>query len=190
MFNRNRSLIHCMMNLHNTFWAEGTVNFTSLSQLPAFPSKPLLKGDRFSLTNNSTLFWKHNFALSIFVHAFLSRIRLQNFLLANLTIVVFGLPLPILWDPSISLFSTVRLIDLHILSTLCSRWLSDTVAGIPWISMLFLLVYWSSLFLEISSSVIFYLRESTLDFNFKFSAFKASIIKSFTLIKLSLWQCH
>ena len=54
----------------------------------------------------------------------------------------------------------------------------------PWISILFLLVYWSSLFLEISNSITFSSRESTLDFNFKFSALKASIIESFTLIKL------
>ena len=72
---------------------------------------------------------------------FLSTSRLQNFLFTNLIIVVFGLPLPILSHPSISLFSTVRFIDLHILSTLCSRCSCDTVAGIFWISMLFLLVY-------------------------------------------------
>ena len=44
MFKTNRLLIHCMLNLHNTFWAERTVNFTGLSQLPTFPSKPLVKG--------------------------------------------------------------------------------------------------------------------------------------------------
>ena len=121
--------------------SEGTVNFTGSSQLHTFPS---IKEDRFSLTNNFTLSWKHNFALSIFFSScFLSRIRLQNFLFTNLTILVFGLPLPFLWHPSISLFSTVRLIDLHISSTLCSRCAFDTVARIPSISMLFLLVYWS-----------------------------------------------
>ena len=146
-----------------------------------------LKGERLSLANNFTLFWKYNFALSIFFSSwFLSRIRLENFLFINLTIVVFGVPLPILWHHSISLFSTVKLIDLHIWSTSCWRWSSNTGAEIPWISMLFTLGYWSSLFLEISSSINFSLRESTLDSNFKFSAFKASMIESFTLIKLSV----
>ena len=46
------------------------------------------------------------------------------------------------------------------------------------------LMYWSRLFLEISSSMIFSTKKSTLDFDFKFSDFKASIIESFKLIKL------
>ena len=65
-----------------------------------------LKRDRFSLTNNAILFWKHSFALSIFFRScFLSRIRSQNFLFTKFTIVPFGLPLPILRHSLISLFS-------------------------------------------------------------------------------------
>ena len=128
-----------------------------------------------------------------FSSCFLSRIRLQKIIITKLAIMVFGLPLPILWHASIVLnctqltvLCTVRLIALHMCSTSSSRWSSDTFAGILWISTLFLLMYWSNLFLEISRSKNFSSRESILYLNFKFSAFKVSIIETFTLIKLSV----
>ena len=101
---------------------------------------------------------------SFFSSCVLFRVRLQNFLFKNLTIVVSGLPLPILWHSLIWLFSTVKFIALYLSSPLSSRWLSDTVARISWILMLFLLVYWSSLFLERSSSIIFSSTESNSGF--------------------------
>ena len=107
MFNRNRLLIHCMTNLHNIFVLKALWILLALLSSLHFQASLWLKVERFLLGNNFTLICKHNFALSIFFSScFLSRTRLQNFLLTNLTIKVCGLPLPILWYPSISLLST------------------------------------------------------------------------------------
>ena len=118
------------------------------------------------------------------VHVFLSRNRLQNFLFTNLTIVVFRLPLQILWHPSLSFFSKVRFVPYIYLALCLQDGRLTLLQEFPEFQR-FLLVYWSSLFLEISSSIIFSSRESTLDFNIKFSAFKVSIaLKWF----LKLWS--
>ena len=87
MFNGNRLLIHYMAYLHNTFELKVLWNLLEFFSLLHFQTCHWLKRDKFSLTY-VTLFSKLSFVLSIFFSScFLSKIRLQNFLSANLVIV-------------------------------------------------------------------------------------------------------
>ena len=189
--NRNRNAIEigCLFIVQRifkkTFEVKALWVLLALLSFLHFQASLWLKGDRFLLTNNVILFYKPSFLFTVFsVHVFLSRNRLQNFLFTNLTTVVFRLPLQILWHPSLSFFSKVRFVP-YIYLALCLQDGRLTLLQEFSEFQRFLLVYWSSLFLEISSSIIFSSRESTLDFNIKFSAFKVSIaLKWF----LKLWS--
>ena len=83
---------------------------------------------------------------------FFSNALLQNFWRTNHTIVFLGFALPNLWQSSMSDLEIVKFSWLNISITLSSSSLSLTVEGIPWISILFLLVYCSDLFSAISIS--------------------------------------
>ena len=122
-----------------------------------------------------------------FRSAFFSKTSYQNFLFTNLTIVFGGLALPSLWQPSISLFRTVIFRHLKISITFFSRALPETDDGIPWISMLFLLFYWSSLF----RYSLFYESYSSKIWNFfcmlRSYFLTASMNESLTFIIHSQW---
>ena len=51
--------------------------------------------------------------------------------------------------------------------------------GIPWISMLFLWLYWPFYLDQVSAQIFYFLIFLTFCLSFRFSAFRASIIKGF-----------
>ena len=105
--------------------------------------------------------------------------------MANLTIVVLGLDLPNLWQSSMSYFASEVFIHSKISINLSSKISSPTVEGIPWISRLFLLFYWSNLLKDFSLSASFFSGNLTLAWRILLSSLKAVIIESFTLKILS-----
>ena len=70
--------------------------------------------------------------------------------------------------------------------TFSSNFSSATLATIPWISKLLLLVYWSKLLFFWSSSNSWFSSFLTLFWNFKFSSLRTSMIVFLTLNMLSV----
>ena len=107
---------------------------------------------------------------------FFSTTSLPNFWLINLTIV---LDLPNWWQSfSISDLEILIFNCEKISITFFSSWSSFFSAGMPWISRLFLLVYWSCLFEAFYNSNNLASRFSHFIWSLIFSSLSASIIES------------
>ena len=120
----------------------------------------------------------------------LYRACLVCFLLTK-RIMVLVLPilesfLPILWQASISLLSTLTLMSVRISVTESSNWLLSTLSGMPLIIILFLLPYCFRLLVEYSNSTSFCSNLLHLSLKITFLSCNRLIITAFRLLISSL----
>ena len=112
---------YAVIHLTTLFELQLVCIFPAPSRLQHFHTKCWLKCVKFSLKNKATFDPKLRLTLSIFFNSlFFSNASLSCFLFTNQTIVFFGLDLPSLWHPSISLFFILMLSNSKILTNLSS----------------------------------------------------------------------